>query len=556
MSEMDQDEFDPPRVTRRNYPSVVWLIPLVTALVGTWLIVRSVTDQAPIATIQFMTAEGIEAGKTRIKYKNVDIGLVNEINFAEDFSNVILTVEFNEGMEDFLRRNTRFWVVRPQLSVRGVSGLSTLISGSYIEIDPGPGAPQTHFVGLEEMPLITTDDAGKKITLISNNLGSIGRGSPIYYQGILAGEALGYELAGDAQSVYIHAFIRDPFDQLVKGNSRFWNVSGVDLSLGADGIEVRTASVQSLMFGGIAFDTPDSLEPSVADMSDLVFTLHESYRDIEEEAFARKVQFVMYFSGSVRGLSPGAPLEFRGIRIGEVLDIRMEFDADTTSFRIPVLVEIEPDRIIHRDSASAVSPEQTLATLVDKGLRGRLQTGSLLTGQLFIEFNMYPNADLNLVADESMPYPELPTIPGAFEAITDTISGVVAKIEQVDIEALGDSIVGILRGADDLVNKDVDEAVVTDLQASLRSLRNILGNVEEADLDETIDAARGALVNLQKTLDMVSGVLDPSAPMQHNVIRLTDELEEMSRSIRSLLQTIEREPNSLIFGRKITEDEQ
>lgn len=556
MSDSSQDQYDEPQVTARNWPSVVWLVPLVTALVGIWLIVSTVTDQAPIATIQFQTAAGIEAGKTKIKYKNVDIGLVNAINFAEDFSYVVLTVEFNQGMEGFLRRNTRFWVVRPELSVRGVSGLSTLISGSYIEIDPGPGAPQTHFVGLEETPLITTDDAGKRITLISNNLGSIGRGSPIYYQGILAGEALGYELAGDAQSVYIHAFVRDPFDQLVKGNSRFWNVSGVDLSLGADGIEVRTASVQSLMFGGIAFDTPDSLEQSVADVSDLVFTLHESYRDIEEEAFARKVQFVMYFSGSVRGLSPGAPLEFRGIRIGEVLDIRMEFDADTTSFRIPVLVEIEPDRIIHRDPESNISPEQTLATLVEKGLRGRLQTGSLLTGQLFVEFNMYPNAELNLVADEGIPYPELPTVPGAFEAITDTISGVVAKIETVDIEALGDSIVGILQGADNLVNKDVDEEVVTDLQASLRSLRNILGNVEEAELEDTIEAARGALVNLQKTLNMVSGVLDPSAPMQHNVIKLTDELEEMSRAIRSLLQMIEREPNSLIFGREIKEDEQ
>ena len=552
----EQQVTQAPEVRTRTWPSIVWLIPLVTAIVGVWLIVSTLTDQAPTATIQFKTAEGIEAGKTRIKYKSVDIGLVEEIAFAEDFDNVVLTISLNQGLEGFLRRNTRFWVVKPQLTVRGVSGLSTLLSGAYIEIDPGPGAIQTHFVGLEEIPLITTDDAGTKITLISSDLGSLGRGSPIYYQGILAGEVLGYELAGDAKSVYIHGFVRDPFDQLLKGNSRFWNVSGLDVTLGADGIDLKTASITSLLFGGIAFDTPDSLEHSLADISDLVFTLHGRYDDIEDQAYIRKVQFVMYFTGSVRGLSPGAPLEFRGIKIGEVLDIRMEFDAATTSFRIPVLVEIEPDRIIHRDAENTLPPEQTLETLVNKGLRGRLQTGSLLTGQLYIEFNMYPNADLNLVADESMPYPELPTVPGAFEAISQSLTGMVKQIESIDVTGIGNSVRNILDGADKLVNKPVDEAVVTDLEASLRALRGVLSNVEEADLDSTIAAARQALVNLQQTLTMINEVLDPHSPLQHNVIKVIDELEEMARSIRSLIETLQRQPNAVIFGKKTSEDRQ
>ncbi|MBO6557690.1 MAG: MCE family protein [Pseudomonadales bacterium] len=552
----EQQDFESPEVRTRSLPSIVWLVPLVTAIVGGWLILRTLTDQLPVATIQFKTAEGIEAGKTKIKYKSVDIGVVNEIAFADDFSNVIVTAEFNEGLDDFLRRNTRFWVVRPQLSVRGVSGLGTLISGAYIEIDPGPGATQTHFVGLEETPLITTDDAGRRITMISSDLGSLGRGSPIYYQGLLAGEILGYELAGDAKSVYIHGFIRDPFDQLVKGNSRFWNVSGLDVSMGADGFDVKTASVTSLLFGGVAFDTPDALEQSVANVSDLVFTLHQKLSDIENQAFARKVQFVMYFTGSVRGLKPGAPLEFRGIRIGQVLDIRMEFDADTTSFRIPVLVELEPDRIIHRDSENAMSPEQTLTTLVDKGLRGRLQTGSLLTGQLFIEFNMYPGADLNLVADESMPYPELPTIPGAFEAISQSLANVVEKIDTVDIETLGDNLENIFGAADKLVNKKVDEDAATDLEASIKGLRDVLANANEGNLNEAIQAARNVLVDLQTTVQLVNNVLDPHSPLQHNVIKVTDELEEMSRSIRALIETLERQPNSVIFGRKHGEEEQ
>ena len=322
---MSEQQIDNVAVSTYSGPSVVWLVPLITAIVGAWLVFHTLSDQAPIATISFETAEGIEAGKTRIKYKSVDIGLVEEVAFASDFESVVLTASFNQGMENFLRRNTRFWVVRPQLSVQGVSGLSTLVSGSYIEIDPGPGSPQTHFVGLERMPLITTDDAGTRITLISDSLDSISRGSPIYYQGILAGEALGYELASDAKSVYIHAFIRDPFDRLVRGNSVFWNVSGVDVSVGANGVEVRTASVQSLLFGGIAFETPQTLEVTAANIEDLIFTLYDDYAEIEEKSFVRKLQFVLYFTGSVRGLNPGAPVEFKGIKIGEVLDIRLEF---------------------------------------------------------------------------------------------------------------------------------------------------------------------------------------------------------------------------------------
>ncbi len=546
----DHAEIDSPVVTKKTGPSVIWLVPLITALVGGWLMFKTIAEQAPRATISFRTAEGIEAGKTRIKYKSVDIGLIEKIQFADDFENVVLTAEFNQGMERFLKRNTRFWVVKPELSIRGVSGLSTLVSGSYIEIDPGPGAAQNHFVGLEKMPQITTNDEGTRITLISDTLGSIGPGSPIYYQGILAGEVLGYELASDARSVYIHTFVRDPFDQLVRGNSHFWNVSGLDISMGADGLDVKTASIQSLLFGGIAFDSPESLEHTSVELENLLFTLHAGRDAIPDSTNVRKLKFVMFFTGSVRGLSAGAPVEFKGIRIGQVLDIRLEFDSDKTSFRIPVLVELEPDRITDRDPDKNDKPEQMLATLVDKGLRARLQTGSLLTGQLFVELSMYPGSPINLVADGYETYPELPTIPGALEALSGSIIGIVQKIESIDIEAMGDSIAGILEGGDDLLNKPAGEEAVTDLQVSMRSLSKILGNVEQAEVDEIVASANGVLVNLEKTLVLVQQMLNPNSPLQYNAIKVTSELEETAKAIRALVETLQRQPQSLLFGRK------
>lgn len=538
-----------PDVKKRTGPSVVWLIPVVTLLVGAWLMITTVTGQGPVVQISFQTAEGIEVGKTRVRYKSVEIGVVEAVRFAEGFGSVLLTVQFNPGTEHFLRRNTRFWVVKPQLSVRGVSGLSTLVSGSYIEIDPGPGADQRYFVGLERQPVIAGDAEGVRITLVTDNLGSVDTGSPIYYRGILAGEVLGHELGNDRRSIFVHVFVRAPFDQLVRGNSRFWNVSGVDVSMSADGFRVRTESLQSLMFGGIAFETPESLELDNREVDDLVFTLHPDRAAIDAREFTKRLTFVMYFDGSVRGLNRGAPVEFKGIRIGEVIDVRLEFDARETSFRIPVLVELEPERIVDRDPESGVPAEETLRLLVDRGLRGRLQTGSLLTGQLYVELNMYPDTEIRLVADSSMRYPELPTIPATVETITRTLENFVARLDAVRVDEIAAALQGTLEGTEVLTNSPGLAAAIDDLGPSMASLRGILRDVDGADLDSTLAAARGVVQNLEQTVELTNAALEPGSPLQYNVIRLTGELEEAARAIRAMVETLQREPQSLLFGR-------
>ena len=543
-------EVSSPKINKRSGPSLVWLIPVVTAIVGGWLVVKTLSEQGPEATISFKTAEGIEIGKTKVKYKSVDIGVIENVRFADDLSHVVLSAEFNQGTENFLRRNTRFWVVRPKLSLRGASGLSTLISGSYIEIEPGPGSPQRHFVGLEEAPVVTADEAGKKLVLITNKLSSVDAGSPIYYQGITAGEVLGYELGNDRKSVYIHAFVKSPFDQLIRGNTRFWNVSGVDVSVTADGINVRTESLQAVMFGGIAFETPDTLEHATDDIDDLVFSLYDSYESIQEYAYTKKIQFVLFFDGSVRGLSAGAPVEFKGIKIGSVLDIRLEYDSEDTSFRVPVLIELEPERIIERDVQEVSSPYTTLNTLVERGLRARLQTGSLLTGQLYVELAMHPDAPL-VLSDEKLPYPELPTIAAAdFASITASAENFMAKLEKVEIDKIGNELLGTLKGTNELINSDEVKDAVKELDDAMKSFRSILGKVDESNLKEAIDSGQVALDKLGITLELTNRILVPNSPLQYNVNKLTGELEETARSIRALVETLERNPQALIFGKE------
>jgi len=675
------------------------------------LIVKTLSERGPRATISFKTAEGIEVDKTKVKYKNVDIGVVEQIKFSDDFSNTILTIDFIQGSEKFLRRSTRFWVVKPQLSLQGASGLSTLISGSYIEIEPGPGASQLHFTGLEKQPVVKSDEQGKKITLVTQNLGSVDTGSPIYYQGLPAGEVLGYELGNDSKSTYVHAFIKDPFDQLIRGNTNFWDVSGINVSMGADGFQVQTESIRSMMFGGIAFDTPENLEQATTDVDNLIFTLHKSRESIQKNAYTRKIKFILFFNSSIRGLSLGAPVEFKGIKVGSVLDVRLEFDRGSTSFRIPVLIEIEPQRIIERGIQGEDASNQTIISLVERGLRARLQTGSLLTSQLFVELDMHPGSPINLSGSDR-PYPELPTLPTSnFGAITESAENLLAKLNAIDIEEVtsvlvdtietanktmhsadqaigrantlisapgipeaiedvrialknfkiitqkvddsnliasaaqtlssadkainsaGKTLSGVdqtLSSADKAINnantliaapgipeaiedirialknlknitqevddskliakatktldsvgstissanqtlskanKAIDSTLVTvgnanklitspgitgaieDIRSSLKNFKSIMLKVDNSNIQEAINAGHLALENLSKTLDKTSRMMEPSSPMQYNLIELTREFEETARAIRSLIETLERNPQELIFGK-------
>jgi len=534
-----------PKVKVKSWPSLVWIIPLITVLFGGWLIVKAITEKGTEITIIFKTAEGIEAGKTKIKYKEIEIGVVDTVHFSDDFSSIILKAEIAKEAETFLRRDTRFWVVRPQLSLREASGLSTLVSGTYIEIEPGQGAPHKHFIGLDQVPVVKAETAGIKIVLLADKLGSIDRGSPVYYQGIQAGEVLGYELGNDLKSIFIYAFIKAQFAEIIQSNTRFWNVSGMDVSVGADGVKMRTESVQTLMFGGIAFNTPEFQEQTKDDIKGLIFTLHESLASMLENAYTKKMIFVLYFDGSIRGLKVGAPVELKGIKVGSVININLEFNRQDSSFRIPVLIEIEPERIINRPEQvemETLSPYDIIQNLIDAGLRARLQTGSLLTGKLFIELDMHPEIPINLV-NAMETYPELPTIPASMKQMTASVKSILDNVEKL------------------LEKPELQEAVHY-LKSSLVSLNSIMDKLDHKvepvsdNLEKAMGAGRHTLEKLEETLSLFNKMLMPGAPMQFNINQLTGELAETARSIRFLLDTLERNPNAIIFGKKTTGEEQ
>ncbi|MFZ0614489.1 MAG: MlaD family protein [Desulfobacterales bacterium] len=535
--------------SRKRQFSFVWLIPLVAALIGAWLLYKAQAERGPTITITFKTAEGLEAGKTRIKYKDVDLGQIEEISLSPDLGHVVVTAKLVRQAEKLLFANTRFWVVRARINVSGVTGLQTLFSGVYIGLDPGqPGKAARHFTGLEEPPIVTTNLPGRYFILLAERRGSLDIGSPVYFRQIRVGQVVGYQLTEGGKAVSIKIFINSPYQNYTFKNTRFWNASGADVSIDTKGIRLTMESLVTLLVGGIAFDVPDYLESGGPAPDGQVFNLYESYFASQEKTYTVKSYFVLYFDGSVSGLAAGAPVEFRGINVGRVIDVNLEFNPQKRDFRIPVLIEIEPERFITTTDMPQAEAAQhkILDSLVEKGLRGQLKIGNLITGQQLVSLDIFPGAPQRKIVWKT-PYPELPTVPAPIEEIGTRVSQILTKIDNLPIAQIGKDLSDTLRSTKRLVAAPELQEASRSLKTILDEMRLFIGELRTGVTPEIT----ATLAQAQKALARVDTVLGTEAPLQVNVNSALRELSAAARSLRDLTDYLERHPEALIYGKKM-----
>jgi paraquat-inducible protein B len=526
-------------VQTKRQISIVWLIPVIAMLIGGWLAYKGLSEKGPTVTISFESADGLEAGKTKVKYKDVELGEVETIRFNADLSRVLVTAELVREAGPYLTENTRFWVVRPRVTASGVSGLGTIFSGAYIGMDPGKeGESARRFEGLEIPPVVTTGMPGRDFLLKATTLGSLEIGAPVYYRQIQVGQVIGYDLDEGGKSLRVKIFINAPHDKLVRKNTRFWNASGLKLN---------TESLVSIMMGGIAFDTPTSLEAGGSAEKSQVFRLYETRESIFERTYTEKVHYILHFEGSIRGLTVGAPVEFRGIKIGQVVDIKSEFDLEKASPRITVLIETEPQRWEVVGTARAGMEEDAkdaIGKLVSKGLRAQLKTGSLLTGQLYVDLDFHPDAPKAEIKHKGK-FPEVPTIPAPLQIITARVNSLLSKIETVPIEKIGKDLGDTLKNVKNLTDSAELLQAVKALNETLQHTRQLVQNLDS----NVAPAISSTLEQAQKTLVSVEGTLGKDSPMQHEIRRALKELGDAARSIRVLADYLERHPDALIYGK-------
>ena len=534
--------------TKRSF-SIIWVVPIIALLIGGWLTFKAMSEKGPEITITFETADGLVAGKTSVKFKDVDVGKVTKLELNDDASGVVATVEMTNNASSYLTDKTQFWVVRATVAAGEISGLGTLLSGAYIGCNPSTeGKKQTHYKGLEKPPILTADLPGRHFVLKSKELGSLDLGSPIYYRGIKVGQVVDYDFDETAEAVLFKVFIRDPFHKKVTDNTRFWNASGVDFTMDATGIKMDTQSLVSIMLGGVAFDLPEHAQQGEQAEEDKDFLLYEDRDASNEVSYNIKQYYLMYFNQSVRGLSPGAPVEILGIKVGEVVKVELLFDQTTLEFLIPVLVYFEPERLnlliteegkVARGTAKAEEIEATqkdkqgrnmvVKELVARGFRAQLKTGNLLTGQLFVDLANYPDAPPKELMTEQG-YTVFPTIPAPFEQIVNRVDNILKKFEKVPFDKIGMDL----------------QLAVESLTKTLDEIKDMSGNINQ----ETVPKINAALDQMQEAMKGVESTLGPDSALSYNARQVTNELSMAIRSIRSLLEYLERDPQALLLGKE------
>ena len=490
------------RPSRRVSP--IWIIPIIAAILGLWLAWKYYSQSGPEIVVHFETAEGVVEGKTSVLCRNVTVGTVTKVRLTENLKGVLVTMQMTSEATRLLNKDTQIWVVRPRYGGSGISGLSTIVSGSYIELEPGTSKEALReFTGLEQPPVTPKAVPGLHVTLVTDEAGGIAPGTSIVYKGLGAGKIESRIFHPENGKVEFGAFISADYAKLVRTNTRFWNVSGIDVQLGANGLHLHAGTLESLLLGGITFGQPEGATTSAPPVSDgASFILYDTLDDTKKFVMKNSMSYLLLFSGSVRGLNEEAPVEFRGVRVGTVRGVSFRYLPNDPERRVPVLVQIDLGIVTNLPSDNTGPAEEFVSRSVQAGLRASLKTGSLLTGQLYVDLDFQKDATPAEVT-ELEGYKIIPTISSGLGELQDKVSAVLDKVKALPLE---------------------------------ETVKNA---------SDALAAVKAAADSAGKTL---GGFGEDSALYKQLTVTLR-QLDETLRSVRAFADTLEEKPNALIFGK-------
>lgn len=518
-----------PSVTRSRWRiSLVWVVPAVAALIGLSMLMHAWLSAGPEIAITFRTATGLEAGKTPVKYKDVTVGVVSAIALSDDGTHVIATVSLAKSALSLTRKDTRFWVVRPRIGIGGISGVDTLLSGAYVAVDTGTATESSKsFTGLEMPPTVIGGTPGRSFRLHTADLGSLDIGSPVYYRRIQVGRVAAYQLDEDGKRVNLQVFIDAPYDRYVTSNARFWNASGVDVSLGADGLKLKTQSMATIIAGGVAFGAPN-FNAGEAAPENTEFTLAQDQASAMAPPDGPGQYIELRFEQSLRGLAVGAPVQFAGVDLGRVVSTSLDYDQVKRRFPTVVGIVVYPQRLgrvlekLPRiEGGTQQQAAQFLGGMVEQGLRAQARSGNLLTGQLYIALDFVPKAP-KVAFDASARPLTLPTVPGSLDQLQEQVASIVSKIEKMPLDSIGRNL----------------DATLADLDKTLKQVNG-----------QVLPEATQTLQQARQTFGATQGILAEDAPLQQNLGQTLEEVQRSARSLRVLTDLLGRHPESLLRGR-------
>jgi paraquat-inducible protein B len=546
-------------VHRRRRIPLIWIVPIITGLIAIWLAWDTFSKKGPTITIAFDSAAGLTAGQSQLKYKNVVMGTVKAISVSPDLTKVIATVETVREAEPLLTDKTIFWVVKPELFAGNITGLETLISGSYIGMRPSAekGSLKRDFIGEQDPPVLQAWTKGTTYMLDSKRLGSISLGSPIFFRDIEVGTVLGWDIGDLASRVTIHAFVRAPYDQYVHADTLFWNASGISVKLGSDGVQFRMESLRALLLGGIAFETPTDTKEAVA-ANKQAFTLHRTFEDARSVGFGRQIRLLSYFPGSVAGLEPGAHVTLHGLRVGEVTDVDLVFDPKLDRVVVPVHYRVEAGRVSNLASAQGTNAESLAEDMIKRGMRATLQSTSIITGQKEIALERIADAPPATLEKRGDVYIIPTSEVGGFDAITRSAAELLTKLNRIEYDRIGKSIENAAAGLDTTINGAQTKRTLAALEKAMIDVQDIAKKLDTEGtpalkrLPAITQQLQESLTSANRLFGSFNTGYGDDSRFRRDLDRLLPQLTDAARSIRALSDLLSRHPEALIKGRTNT----
>lgn len=524
-------------IKKRKGLSPVWIVPILAFAMGIWMLFQYVNSRGPEITLILPDASGIVAGKTEIKARNVTVGTITKVSLSENYDYIIAKAQMRKQAERMLKEDTQLWIVEPHIGASGISGLETLLSGSYIKLKPGLSeTSKLEFEVLDLPPVAGPDTKGIRVVLTHTEANKLSVGEPVLHHGFTVGRVEKTSYDYENRLAKYQLFIFAPYDSLVFERTQFWLESGVDVKLNASGFNVKVGSLETVLTGGVAFDVPENIEAGAQMKTNLQeFKLFEDYTDVVEHKYSNFLHYVMLFEESVRGLSSGAPVEYRGVRIGtvETVPLPLPISGDgTLSKRIPVLIRIEVERVSEVLRQTNLSQfKQRLEYQIGQGLRGTLKTGNLVTGALFVDLDFYEDVDKDEIK-EFLGYETIPVIAGGFAQIQRQVSEFLDKVNGLPIEDTIKSLNGTLNAARSTLNSA--DKVAKDLDVLL----------SDAETKQIPAEMNQSLKQLQTTL----ASFDENSPMYQQLESAVAELEQVMQQLEPVLKKVNEKPNALVFG--------
>jgi paraquat-inducible protein B len=553
MSDVAEQRVVIPRATTRRSRriSIIWVIPIVAVAIGAWLAWDTWSKEGPTIKISFDTAEGLQAGQSQLKYKDITLGTVKSLDLSPDHSHVVVTIATTHQAKPLLTDKTIFWVVKPRLFAGNISGLETLLSGSYVGMMPSEagGKAQYEFVGKEDPPILQANIPGHTFQIKAQRLGSISVGSPVFFRDLNVGEVLGWDIADMAEYVTIRAFVRAPYDSYVHDESRFWNASGVSVKLAGAGIDVQLESLKALLLGGIAFETPPAEIHAAVSTENHVFPLFADREAAEDASYTRSIPVISYFPGSVKGLAPGSEVTMHGLQVGQVTDVRLVYDPNNDTILAPVRYEVQPERILGVGKRLFKTDQEAAEAVIKKGLRASLQSASLITGQQVVALDFVKDAPPEPVTKEGEDF-VLPTSEGGgFASLASSANDLLGKVNTIPFDQIGKSVSGILKSVNDATEGPQLKKTLSDLSAMIASAQGMIQRLDTKQLPELAGNLEKTLTSANKLVLSLDTGYGDNTKFNRDLDRLMAQTTDAVRSIRALTDLLARHPEALIKGR-------